>query len=77
MSMSGIEMRLGLRNRSKRRSYSIGSRSVIQSVYATAQPAALPRPGPTRMPLSRACLMRSHTMRKYDENPMLSITPSS
>ena len=32
MSMSGIEMRLGLRNRSNSRSYSIGSRSVIQSV---------------------------------------------
>src|SRR3546814_3914686 len=70
MSMSGMEMRLGLRNRSKSRSYLIGSRSVIQRAYATAHPAADPRPGPTLMPASRACLMRSQVMRKYDENPI-------
>jgi hypothetical protein len=32
--------------------------------YATAQPAALPRPGPTRMPERRAWAIRSHTIRK-------------
>ena len=41
------------------------------------KPAADPRPGPTRMFASRACLMRSQVMRKYDENPMSAMTPSS
>ena len=77
MSMSGIDTRDGLRKRSNSRSYLIGSRSVIHRQYATAQPAALPRPGPTRMPRSRANLMRSQVIRKYDENPMSLMTLSS
>ena len=77
MSMSGIEIRLGFRKRSKSRSYRIGSRSVIRRLYATAQPAALPRPGPTRMSCSRAWRMRSQVMRKYDENPMSLMVRSS
>ena len=50
MSMSGIEMRAGLRNRSKIRSYSRGSTDVMPSAYDTIEPAALPRPGPTGIP---------------------------
>ena len=54
MSMSGIEMRSGFRKRSKRRSYASGSISVIRSAHDTIDPAALPRPGPTAIPRSRA-----------------------
>jgi len=32
--------------------------------YATSDPAAEPRPGPTGMPRSRAALMKSATIRK-------------
>jgi len=77
MSMSGMEIRLGFKKRSKSRSYLIGSRSVMRKQYATAQPAAEPRPGPTRTPLSFAYLIRSHTMRKYDANPMFLMTCNS
>ena len=49
MSMSGICLRPGFRNRSNRRSYLIGSMSTMRKQYATHEPAALPRPGPTRM----------------------------
>ena len=49
--MSGICWRPGLRNRSNSRSYLIGSMSTMRRQYATHEPAALPRPGPTRMPL--------------------------
>ena len=54
MSMSGSDTRSGLRKRSKMRSYSMGSTSVIRRQYATKLPAAEPRPGPTGMPCSRA-----------------------
>ena len=50
MSMSGIDLRPGFRKRSKRRSYWIGSMSVISRQYATSEPAAEPRPGPTPIP---------------------------
>ena len=50
MSMSGIETRSGLRNRSKSSPCAIGSSSVMPSAYAISAPAAEPRPGPTRMP---------------------------
>jgi hypothetical protein len=63
-SMSGIDRRSGLRNRSKRSVCSIGSRSVMRSDHATRLPAAEPRPGPTGMPWSFAQLMKSATMRK-------------
>ncbi len=36
----------------------------LRDMYATAQPAAEPRPGPTRISCSRAWRMRSHTIRK-------------
>ena len=38
--------------------------SVIRSAYATSEPAALPLPGPTGMPVSRAWRMKSQTTRK-------------
>ena len=50
ISISGIEIRSGLRKRSNRRSYFIGSMWVIPRQYATTEPAAEPRPGPTGMP---------------------------
>ena len=43
----GELMRSAFRKRSKRRSYSIGSMSVMRSAHATRLPAAEPRPGPT------------------------------
>src|SRR6185503_17946385 len=42
MSKSGIETRSGLRKRSKRRLYGIGSRSVMRIEYATIDPAPEP-----------------------------------
>ena len=54
MSMSGSEIRSGFRNRSKMRSKSIGSTSVMRRQYATRLPAADPRPGPTGIRCSRA-----------------------
>ncbi len=77
MSMSGIEMRSRLRNRSNRRSCFSGSTSVMPSAYATREPAALPRPGPTGIPCSLLQRMKSHTMRKYETNPMCSMTEVS
>ena len=62
--MSGIEIRSGFRNRSKSRSNRRGSISVIRSAQETIDPAALPRPGPTAMPFSRASRMKSETIRK-------------
>ena len=57
-SISGRLMRSGLRKRSKSRSYLMGSICVIPRQYATAEPAAEPRPGPTHTPSSlRAALM--------------------
>ena len=41
--------------------------------YATNEPAALPRPGPTGTPLSLAQLIKSATTRKYPAKPILSI----
>ncbi len=49
----------------------------MRSAYATAHPAADPRPGPTRMPASLACLIRSQTMRKYELKPIEAIVSSS
>ncbi len=77
MSMSGICLRSGFRNRSKISPYRSGSRSVIRSAYDTTLPAALPRPGPTRIPRSRANRIRSHTIRKYPANPIGTMTSSS
>ncbi len=51
--------------------------SVIRSAYATSDPAALPRPGPTGMPCSRAWRMKSQTTRKYPSNPIEWMMPSS
>jgi hypothetical protein len=62
--MSGIEIRSAFRKRSKRRSYSSGSTSVMFSAYETIEPAAEPRPGPTAIPLSLAYLTKSQTIRK-------------
>ena len=76
-SKSGMLTRSGLRKRSKRRLYGMGSRSVIRIAYATIDPAPEPRPGPTGMPLSLACRMKSQTMRKYPGNFIPAMTPSS
>ena len=49
MSISGIDTRSGFRKRSNSRSFCSGSMSVIPITYATSDPAADPRPGPTGM----------------------------
>ena len=64
MSMSGIDLRPGLRKRSNSSSYRIGSTSVMRSEYATSEPAAEPRPGPTPMPLDFENWTKSQTIRK-------------
>jgi hypothetical protein len=64
VSMSGIDTRSGFRNRSKSRSYWSGSMSVMRRAQETSEPAAEPRPGPTGIELSRACRMKSQTIRK-------------
>ena len=56
-SISGMEMRSGFRNLSNSRSYLIGSTFVMPSAYATAAPAAEPRPGPTHTPIFLALAM--------------------
>ena len=63
MSMSGIDLRPGFRNLSKRSPYRIGSTSVISRQYAASEPAAEPRPGPTWMPFVFAKWMKSQTIR--------------
>ena len=62
--MSGMDTRSGLRNRSNRRSNLSGQTFVMPNEYATIDPAAEPRPGPTGIPRSRAAAMKSCTMRK-------------
>ncbi len=54
MSMSGGLIRSSFRKRSKMRSFSIGSMSVMRRLQATRLPAAEPRPGPTGIPRSFA-----------------------
>ena len=49
----------------------------MRSAYDTTDPAAEPRPGPTRMPCSRANRIRSHTIRKYPANPIFEMIDSS
>ncbi len=77
VSISGIEIRSGFKKRSKNKLNFSGSRSVIFRQYATTEPTAEPRPGPTGMSWSRAYLMKSQTMRKYDAKPILLMMPSS
>ena len=40
-------------------------------------PAAEPRPGPTRIPLRLAHMMKSATTRKYEQNPIEEMMPIS
>ena len=54
MSMSGMLTRSGFRKRSNSSSCCSGSMSVISMQYATSEPAADPRPGPTGIDCSRA-----------------------
>ncbi|MPN32417.1 hypothetical protein SDC9_179895 [bioreactor metagenome] len=77
VSISGMLIRSGLRNRSKRRSYRIGSSSVILRLYATSDPAADPLPGPMGIPRSFASCMIPDTIRKYPANPIVRMTDSS
>ncbi len=77
VSISGIEIRSGFRNRSKMRLYLSGSKSVIFKQYEITEPTAEPRPGPTGISRSFAYLMKSQTIRKYDANPILRMTSSS
>ena len=63
-STSGMDTRSGFRKRSNSRSNFSGQTLVIFRAYATSEPAALPRPGPTGMPRSRAALMKSAVIRK-------------
>jgi hypothetical protein len=77
ISKSGMLTRSGFRKRSKSRRYRIGSRSVMRIEYATIDPAPEPRPGPTGMPLSFACRMKSQTMRKYPAKFIFAMTSSS
>ena len=76
-SMSGMLILSGFRNRSNRRSYLIGSTFVMPREYDATLPAALPRPGPTYTPISRAARMKSWTMRKYPAYPIRVMTPIS
>ena len=46
-----MDTRSGFKNRSNRRPYRSGSKSVIVSAHATTEPAPEPRPGPTGIPL--------------------------
>ena len=65
VSISGSEIRSGLRKRSNSKSYFIGSIFVIPRQYATTEPAAEPRPGPTMTPSSSlAEFIKSCTIRK-------------
>ncbi len=64
ISISGMETRSGLRNRSKSKLYFSGSISVIFKQKATAEPAAEPLPGPTETPISRAAFRKSQTIKK-------------
>ena len=77
ISISGSDTRSGFKKRSKSRSYLIGSTFVIPVQYATADPAADPRPGPTETPMSRACRVKSWTIRKYPGYPVFSMVASS
>ena len=43
----------------------MGSTLVMPTQYATAEPAAEPRPGPTLTPISRAAVVKSCTIKKY------------
>ena len=74
MSMSGMDSRSGLRNRSKISPCAIGSSSVMPSAYAISAPAADPRPGPTGTPFCFAHMMKSATTRKYDGYPLSTMT---
>ena len=76
-SKSGMDTRSGFKNRSNSSLKSIGSMSVMRSDHAATEPAPEPRPGPTGMPCSLAQRMKSQTMRKYPENPILVMTWSS
>ena len=76
-SISGIEIRSGFRKRSNNKPCFIGSSAVIPSAYETKEPAAEPRPGPTRIPTLLACEHKSDTTRKYPGNPILIITSNS
>ena len=78
VSISGKDIRSGFRKRSNSRSYFIGSILVMPRQYATTDPAAEPRPGPTSTPSSlRAALMKSCTMRKYPGKPIVFMMWSS
>ena len=63
--MSGKLTLSGFKNLSKSKLYLIGSIPVIPRAYATTEPAAEPRPGPTETPISLAALMKSWTIKKY------------
>ena len=58
ISISGIEIRSGLRKRSNRSAFCNRSISVISMAYETSDPAADPRPGPTGIFTSRAYLIK-------------------
>ena len=55
----------------------MGSMSVMVSDHATREPAPEPRPGPTGMLLDFAYLIKSATIRKYPENPMVLMMDNS
>ena len=77
ISISGIDTRSGFKKRSKSKSYLIGSILVIFKQYATTEPAADPRPGPTETPISLAALIKSSTIKKYPGYPVLAMTSNS
>ena len=76
MSISGMEMRPGLRKRSKISLLGSGSRLVMPLVYATIELAPEPRMF-HQMSCSLAKRVRSDTMRKYVSKPILWMTSSS
>ena len=64
ISISGKDIRSGFKKRSNSKSYFKGSISVIFKQYATTEPAAEPRPGPTDTPILRAAEIKSCTIKK-------------
>ena len=73
ISISGKEIRSGFRKRSNSKSYLMGSIFVICKQYATAEPAADPRPGPIETPILRPAAIKSCTIRKYPGKPIVFI----
>ncbi len=70
-------MRSGLRNRSNSSPCLIGSSSVIPNAQATMEPAADPRPGPTRIPFVFGVLHQVGNDQEVARKSHVGMTPVS